>query len=362
MKEVLLTIDYEVFLGKETGSVKDCMIEPTEKLISIIKHNNSKMTVFWDILHYYRLLQLENDFPELKEDISLIKKQILELIEKGHDIQLHIHPHWLDAKYENGKWKFKYDRFNIHKLSNEYNRYDINTIIGCITISKKLIEDLTRKANPNHNIIAYRAGGYLVEPFDKIYNALKDTDIYIDSSVCPDFSNNNEIFSFDFKSYPKRIYYRFDTSLKNINEQGKFIEIPIWTVKIPIYRNLIFTAIRKLKYPQLESSRKGEGSGYSTKYGRKSPLKRFLKIVTEPRINQFTTDGNFREKFNYIFKRVPEKSTMILHPKLLNEHTLNLIEEYIDKGKIKFLSIIDLINSIDSSLIKKKESVRINKL
>ena len=117
MKEIILTIDYELFLGKETGSVKECMIEPTEKLALILEKNGSKMTVFWDILHYYRLLELENNYSELKQDRILIEEQILDLARRGHDIQLHLHPHWLDAKYENSKWNFNYERFKLHNLS-----------------------------------------------------------------------------------------------------------------------------------------------------------------------------------------------------------------------------------------------------
>ena len=66
MKKIVLTIDYELFLGEKTGNVKNCMIEPTEKLASILEKNSSRMTVFWDILHYYRLLELEKSFSELR--------------------------------------------------------------------------------------------------------------------------------------------------------------------------------------------------------------------------------------------------------------------------------------------------------
>src|ERR1035437_8742803 len=126
MKEIILTIDYELFLGEKTGTVKKCMIEPTAKLISFLKKNNSKMTVFWDILHYYLLLQYEKNFPELKDDRLLIEKQILDLAKNGHDIQLHLHPHWLDAQYENGRWIFQYGRFRLNKLKNEDKKDDIN--------------------------------------------------------------------------------------------------------------------------------------------------------------------------------------------------------------------------------------------
>ena len=48
---------------------------------------------------------------------------------------------------------------------------------------------------------------------------------------------------------------------------------------------------------------------------------------------------------------------MILHPKLLNEHTLNLIREYIRDGKVKFMSISDRINNSGSFIINELETI-----
>lgn len=46
MKKIILTIDYELFIGTKKGTVRGCIIEPTEKLISILSMNDSKMTGF----------------------------------------------------------------------------------------------------------------------------------------------------------------------------------------------------------------------------------------------------------------------------------------------------------------------------
>ena len=132
MKTFLLTIDYEIFLGMKTGTVEKSMIESTYKLADILDLNNSKMTVFWDILHYYRLTELENEYPELKNDRKLIDEQISFLTSKSHDIQLHLHPHWLDAEYKDGKWKFRYERFNLHALSEENNPENIENLLEYI--------------------------------------------------------------------------------------------------------------------------------------------------------------------------------------------------------------------------------------
>ena len=341
IKMSILTIDYELFLGNQTGTVRNCMIEPTEKLASILEKNGSMMTIFWDILHYYRLIELENRHPELKQDRLVIEKQILYLAGRGHDIQLHLHPHWLDAKYENSNWKFTYERFNLHRLSSENNPTDINTIYGCVTIAKKLMEDLIRQVNPGYKVTTFRAGGYLLEPFDQIRDALKKNGIIIDSSICPGIYNNNEISHYDFRFYPTKTKYRFNLTPKVVEDNGDFIEIPIAVIKLSIIRNIYYKFLRRRKYPSLENERKGDGVGSISIKKRNTKANKFFSILISPRMVQFTTDSNFSEKFNYIFKNVPEYATMILHPKLLNSHTLGILDDYVSTNKIRFISIQD---------------------
>jgi len=342
-KEIILTIDYELFLGKETGNVQESIIEPTRKLLSILEKNGYKMTVFWDILHYYKLLELEKSISEIKQDRLLIEKQILDIAREGHDIQLHLHPHWLDAKYVNGKWNFNYERFKLHNLSGENKKEDINTITGCVSISKKLMEDLIRKVNPDYKVTTFRAGGYLIEPFNEIKEALQANEIKIDCSVCPNITNYNGIFSFDFRFYPDEVKYNFELTPKDILKGGSFIEIPIATVKIPLLINLFFTLVRMIKYPHLESDRKGRGVGENSKESRFIVPKRFLSLL-HSRVNQLTTDSNYKERFSYIIERIPNYSTMIIHAKLLNKHTLGVLDEYVSTNKIRFISIQDLLS------------------
>lgn len=343
MKKILLTIDYEVFLGKETGSVTDCMIDTTKRLALILEKNDSKMTIFWDILHYYRLLELEKSFPELQQDRCLIEEQILDLAGRGHDIQLHLHPHWLDAEYVNRKWKFDYKRFKLHNLSDDNNPNDINTIIGCVTFSKRLMENLMRKINPKYKVNAFRAGGYLIEPFVKIKEALLINEIKIDSSVCPDSFNNNGIFSFDFRSYPDTKKFNFEFTPKDQVSSGSFLEIPVTTIKIPALINVFYILLRKIKYSNLESERKGSGTGEYAKLNGMNIYKKMYSLLTCPKINQLTTDSNYKERFSYLLKKVPDYSTMILHPKLLNSHTFCILDNYVSTNKIRFISIQDFL-------------------
>ena len=54
-KHLLFTFDYELFLGLRTGIVQECMIDPTEKLISLFEDFNVKAVFFVDTTCLIRL-------------------------------------------------------------------------------------------------------------------------------------------------------------------------------------------------------------------------------------------------------------------------------------------------------------------
>jgi len=342
LKQIILTIDYEIFLGEQTGSVQSCMIQPTQKLSEYLSLNNSKMTVFWDILHFYKLLELENKFPKLKNDRIAIQNQIISLAKNGHDIQLHLHPHWLDAKYTEGSWKFTYNRFKLHSLSKTNDRKDINTILGCITISKNLVEKIVGDVDKNFKVFCFRAGGYLIEPFDIIKKALFENNIYIDSSVCPELENDGNIFSYNFKKYPNDTVYRFEKNISKIDKDGKFVEIPIYSIRVPFLIRLYFLLLKRIKYKSIESVKKGSGSSNS-KGKKKSRFQKVKFFLTSKKFQKLTTDNSFKEKYNYILKRAKNNSTQILHPKMLNEHMLNVLNSKLSKNEVKFISIREFV-------------------
>jgi len=343
MKKIILTIDYELFLGKQTGSVYDTIIKPADNLLNILEKNNSKMTVFWDVLHYYALNKNIINNPELKEDISLIKNQIINFVKKGHDVQMHIHPHWLDAVYKNGIWKFNYDKFDIHSLDNYSEKEGSISINDCISLAKQIMENLILPIKPDYKVSAYRAGGYLIQPFQDLKSVFIEKGIYIDSSVCPNMAYNNGVFSYNFLNYPNGILYKFKDTPKIPDNTGVFIEIPVKTIVINPLINIYFKILRRIKYPNIENKRTGTGASTFSK-SKNIIIKKFILLFIS-KTEQLTTDSSFNEKFNYILSKSEDFSTMILHPKLLNNHTLSLLKNKILTDKIKFVSIKDFMDN-----------------
>jgi len=69
-----------------------------------------------------------------------------------------------------------------------------------------------------------------------------------------------------------------------------------------------------------------------------------ISTLFSPQRTQLTTDSNFREKFNYLFKKALDYSSMIILPKSMKRHTLGFLDDYVSTNKIRFISIQDYLS------------------
>lgn len=340
VKTIILTLDYELFLGAESGSVENCMVEPIKELMSLLKLNGSKMTIFWDILHYHRLKELSSTKVECEKDLKRIKDSISGLVEDGHDIQMHIHSHWINSEYRDGKWQIKYDLYPVHNL--DKNSDQPGQLMDYLQKAKLLMEETISPVKPDYKVTTFRAGGFLLEPFVKLKDTLKILGIHIDSSVLPGVLYDSGGFtSFDYKLYPKKTFYRFENSPSEETENGSFIEVPITTVKIDPLHNFYFRILERTRYKSLNSNLAGTSLN-AIVYKKKSLIEKLFSLF-KPVTVQFTLDSNFEEKIDYMLKKSPENSVMILHSKLFTQYHARILKDLISGNKVRFISMADFI-------------------
>jgi hypothetical protein len=90
MKKIILTFDYELFFGCNSGTVKKSILEPTEKILMALNDVKGSAVFFIDYLMIKRLLN-END--QTKNEANQIIEQLKKIIAQGSRIELHLHPH-----------------------------------------------------------------------------------------------------------------------------------------------------------------------------------------------------------------------------------------------------------------------------
>ncbi|MDD3195067.1 MAG: hypothetical protein PHU68_04630 [Paludibacter sp.] len=343
-KTFILTIDYEVFLGNRSGDLQTTLIDPTYRLMKILDKNNSKMTVFWDVLHYYRISELSDKYPELINEKIMIENQIRDLVLAGHDIQLHLHPHWIDTVYQDGKWFPNYKRFSLHKLSTEKIGDDINTIYGCVNMMKNLMEDFIRPLDNDYCVTSFRAGGYLIEPFSLLKEVFLEFGIIFDSSTCPGAYSYKKEYGYDFRKYPKLLNYSFDETPKHIKTKGRFTEFPIYMIQLPFWFRLFKFIHRKFNISKTYSF---TGTGVNFETTKPSKFKHIINQIFYNGRIQLSADGHDTYTFKYCITRSPQHAVMILHPKMLNDDSFQCIDKLMKNGTLEFITLHKIIDVIE---------------
>jgi hypothetical protein len=314
--KIILSLDYELFFGHKTGAVKNCLIHPMDDLLKILDKYQIKTTLFVDAGYLIKLREHVGQFPTLKNEYELVIGHLKKLCTQGHDIQLHIHPHWEGSFFDETRWVMVTNKYKLPDFTSE----EIKDIVGRY---KSVLEDIS-----GSNILAFRAGGWSMQPFSKIQNAFKQHDIKIDSTVFKNgfYASKNQFF--DFRQAPNKTKWKFDDDPCIETNQGYFTEFPIASFKLSplFFWKMAFTKLGK------NEIHKPYGNGYAIP----SSKKELIKLLSWPSNSVASIDGYKASFLNLCFKYYVQQFsdedyfTIIGHPKAFTEYSLKKLEEFVD--------------------------------
>jgi hypothetical protein len=323
-KKILLTFDYELFFGSKSGTPDECILVPTNKLLTIFREHNIKGTFFIDVLYYMRLLESDATIS----DALKIKDQLQAIVAQGSRIELHLHPHWLEAKYVHGEWQFPtYGKFRLQSLSDQ-------KISELFNLGTQILEDIARHVSPEYKVIAFRAGGFCVQPFDMLKKGFTDNKIIVDSSVAPGLFEKSGPRRYDFRDIADSSFYSFTDDPTFPNRNGIFYELPIAIYRITFLSKVLKKIIRLLYGPHDLAA--GNGIGI---YAQGCWWNKLL-----PEIRMITLDGaiNPNELERQITSSTRDAITVIAHPKSLTNSSFECIVN-LSLKRYKFLDIKDML-------------------
>jgi hypothetical protein len=327
--KIILSFDYELFLGEKSGSLEKCIIEPTERLIHVFKETNIKATFFVDVCYLTRLLE-KNE--KMKREALKVKEQLQKLLIHGHRIELHLHPHWLNAKLINDRWVFtSYKNYRLHNLAE-------TEITELFVHGVKMLNDIGREVIDGYQVRAFRAGGYCLQPFSKLKKAFNESNIKIDSSVVPNLKASSRDHFFDYLDFGiLDEIYRFEDNVKGKIETGQFMEVPITTFKKSLTLKIIdklFNYFNKIT---------GDGKGMiMEKEMNQNIIDRIYKMLSSYHTTLSLDYSSFYTIKHAIKSSKRDLYVFVSHPKTLNSKA----EKYIIKLKemgFDFVTYNDLI-------------------
>ena len=315
---ILITLDYELFFGSKVGTVENCILTPTAKLLKILDRYEIKATFFVDSGYLVKLEELKEQFPILEKEYKAICSQIKTLDRDGHSIQLHIHPHWEDSTFDGKRWNMNTKRFRLHQFSET----EIDNIVYRY---KKVLTNIV-----GDKVFAYRAGGWSIQPFSKIKNALKKHNIYLDSTLFKNGKNDSHTHYFNFENMPNKTEWRFEDDPLEEKEDGFFKEIPISDYRLsPLF---FWKLVYFKKFGGEEHKTFGDGSATGgSQFDKLRMLTRYTHSVVS--IDGYKSSFLERAYQSFLKRRDCKNFVIIGHPKSISEYSLKKLEEFILNNK-----------------------------
>ncbi|MEX1003505.1 MAG: polysaccharide deacetylase family protein [Crocinitomicaceae bacterium] len=314
--DIFLTYDYELFFGHPTGTVEKCILEPTEKLREIAQKTGVKMVFFIDTGYLKKLQKFAPEHQKVAKELQAVTSQIQQLVQDGHDCQLHIHPHWEDCSHDGNNWKMVTDRYKLTDFSD-------SEIEEIVLNHKKILEAMTGK-----KVTAFRAGGWCLQPFDRIRPSFEKAGIKLDSTVFPGGKFTAGNYFYDFTHTVNKSKWRFSNDLTKEDPQGRFWEYPIANYH---YTPLFFWRLFMLgRINPKDHKPMGDGYPMSSPGLRKKMLSQGMNLCA-------SVDGYFVTKLDKILERRTAKgfNEMVIlgHPKACTLFALEELEDFIRRHK-----------------------------
>ena len=318
-----LTFDYELFFGPNSGTLESCMIVPTNELLDIADNSDQKLVFFVDAGYVNSLKINSSKNNSLRRDYTKVSRQLDQILEKGHDIQLHIHPHWEDSIWKNGNWYFDTSRYKLSDFSHE-------DVVEICRTYKGALSQYTNESD----IFAYRAGGWCIQPFEKIRKGLLASGVWLDSTIYHEGLNLSEQKGFDFRGAPSKDIWRFDKDPLIEAKDGPFVELAISST---IVSPLVYWRILLNKFIPARKH-KIFGDGFSLSSGNRQTLSLLTKFTKQPvfvdGIKSTTLINSYDE-----YKKTNSNFVAIGHPKALTRYSIKTISELMNKKGLTFNTI-----------------------
>lgn len=313
----LITLDYEVFFGRRTGTVARSVIEPTEALVAVARRHGAKLVFFVDAGFILRLRSEMRKARALAAEHDALCRQVEGLARAGHEIQLHIHPHWEDSSWTGTGWHIDVARYALQSFSPA----GIHDIVGRYAT---VLRDLAGPGAAH----AYRAGGWVLQPFGKIRNALLAHGVTIDSTVFAGGRSESRVQPFDFAGAPAKSRWRFDTDPLVEAPRGPFLEVPIASRTLSPAFFWRFAAVKKLGGAKHRAF--GDGQALAMEGGdlRRKLTRRSVSVVGIDGYKASFLAAAAREWQ----ARGHEDFVVIGHPKALTPYSLGRLDQFLAGG------------------------------
>lgn len=340
MLNICVTFDYELFMGENFCPEDEILILPSDAVGAMLQEIGVPATFFADVCCPMRYRQSERfAFPQQFDE------QLVRLHALGHDVQLHIHSNWLAADEIGASVRFDREKYRLHNWADGENYEPVTKIL---LDGKRYLEELLTPGDPSYRCVAFRAGGYCVQPERKIARSLHDAGIVIDSSVCCGLSYVGDGMYYDYRDFrkPFNCYFSEDVGFaaRSMEKTADSVfEIPVGGFgRFP--QRIVAS---KMNDAMPREKVRGKGMPLQDRAANRGLLHRIRSSMKA--VNMLTYDSYSAKAMTYMVRSLAKRTrgevffATIAHPKMMHEAQLaNMrasLSELKENGNIRFVTM-----------------------
>jgi hypothetical protein len=219
--QLIFTLDYELH-GNGDGCPHELMVEPTRRMLDQFDRFGAKLTILADVAEILKFKEHAEATGRDDFHYRAIAAQLEDAVRRGHDVQLHIHSSWFNARHEGGRWRQDWSEYDFAKLP-------IERMEGYVRAGKEYLESLLRPIDPAYRCTAFRAANWSMQPSRNAMDVLQKNGFVIESSVFK-WGSRSGLVDFDYTHapHPLRPWRAAADDVCREDPQSEIWEFPIY--------------------------------------------------------------------------------------------------------------------------------------
>ena len=207
-----LVDDWELS-GNGSGDIRRLQFEPMRRLVDIYNRLGIRGSFNAEVMQQITFRRHQEQNPELKVLADEWDNIVRETFSKGHDIQLHIHPQWQNAEYDDGRWKLVADWSILN--------YPRETASALLQSGKEYLERLLKEVDSNYRCVSFRSGAWCIAPSPHMLDLLVQCGIIFDMSIVGGVRYETRNINLDYTACEEDFlpYYPVMTDARRVSDK-----------------------------------------------------------------------------------------------------------------------------------------------
>jgi hypothetical protein len=172
--QLVLVDDWEL-RGNGAGDMRVMQFDTLRRLLAIYESHGLRASINAEVMQQLHHLEQGERFPALRALAQEWEAVVLDAYARGHDVQLHVHGQWHQARYEEGRWVLSGNWSLPHHRPEDAR--------DMIRRSKRYLEELLRSVDPGYRCVSFRSGQWCLAPSDHMLSILAEEGFAIDLSM-----------------------------------------------------------------------------------------------------------------------------------------------------------------------------------